>query len=321
MLPRPFDHPGRGQHLRIAVATGGNPQSSVRAGMLGLPISYAIIGGQPAQFAPLVDLYRRAHEESGHRRGRPVRLGGGHGYFAQDGKAARDYFYPYWLESMRRISSERGFPMPNRISYESQAARGGAYFVGEPEQIAERIVALHEVLHHDRQSFQMDLSGVPQAESLRSIELLGTQVAPLVREAPSPSGPIRPVSYAHIASSTRFRAPSLSIRLPRWVFTVLRLMCSSSAISELVRPRATVTSTSSSRPVSGVEGLRRRAVRGASANAASSRTRDARGDQRVAVGGRVDRLHEQLGAGVLEQEPAGARPAARRARTRPGRRS
>ena len=82
--------------------------------------------------------------------------------------------------------------MPNRISYESQAARGGAYFVGEPEQIAERIVALHGVLHHDRQSFQMDLSGVPQAESLRSIELLGTEVAPLVREALGQS--IRPVS-------------------------------------------------------------------------------------------------------------------------------
>ena len=60
--------------------------------------------------------------------------------FAQDGKAARDFFYPYWHESMRRISAERGFATPNRISYESQAARGGAYFVGEPEQIAERIV-------------------------------------------------------------------------------------------------------------------------------------------------------------------------------------
>ena len=183
VLPRPFDHPGRGQHLRIAVATGGNPQSSVRAGVLGLPISYAIIGGQPAQFAPLVDLYRRAHAESGHAESDRFVSVAGMGFFAQDGKQARDFFYPYWLESMRRISSERGFPMPNRISYESQAARGGAYFVGEPEQIAERIVALHEVLHHDRQSFQMDLSGVPQAESLRSIELLGTQVAPLVREA------------------------------------------------------------------------------------------------------------------------------------------
>ncbi|WP_315094910.1 LLM class flavin-dependent oxidoreductase [uncultured Cellulomonas sp.] len=178
VLPRPSR-----EHLRIAVATGGNPQSSVRAGVLGLPISYAIIGGQPAQFAPLVDLYRRAHEQSGHDASSRFVSVAGMGFVAEDGKAARDYFYPYWLESMRRISAERGFPMPNRISYESQASPGGAYFIGEPEQVAERIVALHEVLHHDRQAFQMDLSGVPQRESLRSIELLGTKVAPLVREA------------------------------------------------------------------------------------------------------------------------------------------
>ncbi|KQR10294.1 luciferase [Cellulomonas sp. Leaf334] len=178
VLPRPH-----GEQLRIAVATGGNPQSSVRAGLLGLPISYAIIGGQPAQFAPLVDLYRRAHAQSEHPHAAPFVSVAGMGFLADDGKAARDFFYPYWLETMRRISSERGFPMPNRISYESQAARGGAYFVGEPEQVAERIVALHGVLGHDRQAFQMDLSGVPQAESLRSIELLGTQVAPLVRDA------------------------------------------------------------------------------------------------------------------------------------------
>ena len=165
----------------------------MRAGLLGLPISYAIIGGQPAQFAPLVDLYRRAHEQSEHARVGPRSCPSpGMGFVADDGKAARDFFYPYWLESMRRISSERGFPMPNRISYESQAARGGAYFVGEPEQVAERIVALHGVLHHDRQAFQMDLSGVPQKESLRSIELLGTEVAPLVREALGQS--IRPDS-------------------------------------------------------------------------------------------------------------------------------
>lgn len=187
VLPRPH-----GEHLRIAVATGGNPQSSVRAGLLGLPVSYAIIGGQPAQFAPLVDLYRRAHAQSDHPVSAPFVSVAGMGFLADDGKAARDYFYPYWLETMRRISSERGFPMPNRISYESQAARGGAYFVGQPEQVAERIVALHGVLDHDRQAFQMDLSGVPQAESLRSIELLGTEVAPLVREALGQS--IRPDS-------------------------------------------------------------------------------------------------------------------------------
>ncbi len=183
VLPRPFDHPGRGEHLRIAVATGGNPQSSVRAGALGLPVNYAIIGGRPAQFAPLVELYRQTHAEAGHDASSRFVTVSGMGFVADDSTRARELFYPYWLDSMRRIASERGFSMPNLISFESQAARGGAYFVGGPEEIAERIVALHDVLHHDRQIFQMDLSGVPHRESMHAIELLGTRVAPLVREA------------------------------------------------------------------------------------------------------------------------------------------
>src|SRR4051794_13486099 len=107
VLPRPFDKPGRGAHLEIAVATGGNPQSSARAGVLGLPVSYAIIGGQPASFGPLVDLSRRAHEQSGHDRSAQFVSVAGMGYFADDGTAARDFYYPYWLDSMRRISAER----------------------------------------------------------------------------------------------------------------------------------------------------------------------------------------------------------------------
>jgi probable LLM family oxidoreductase len=183
VLPRPYPKPDLGEHLRIAIATGGNPASSERAGRLGLPVSYAIIGGRPADFAGLVRLYRRAHEEAGHDAAtRRVEVAG-MGFVADDSKAARDFFFPYWLDSMRRIAAERGFAIPNRIAFESQSARGGAYFVGAPEEVAERIVALHEVLGHDRQIFQMDLSGVPQRESLRAIELLGTQVAPLVREA------------------------------------------------------------------------------------------------------------------------------------------
>ncbi|WP_247600692.1 LLM class flavin-dependent oxidoreductase [Cellulomonas hominis] len=130
-----------------------------------------------------MQLYRRAHEEAGHDPAtRRVEVAG-IGYVADDAKAAREFFFPYWLDSMRRIAAERGFAIPNRIAFESQAARGGAYFVGSPEEVAERIVALHGVLGHDRQIFQMDLSGVPQRESLRAIELLGTRVAPLVREA------------------------------------------------------------------------------------------------------------------------------------------
>lgn len=182
ILPRPYPKPGLGEHLRISVATGGNPESSVRAGLLGLPVNYAIIGGQPARFAPLVDLYRRAFAQT-ERPGAVAEVGvSGMGFLSDDGRAA-ETFFPYWLDSMRRIARERRFPTPDRASYDAQAAPGGAYFIGTPEQVAERIVDLHAVLRHDRQGFQMDLSSVPQADSLRAIELLGTRVAPLVRAA------------------------------------------------------------------------------------------------------------------------------------------
>jgi len=189
ILPRPYPKPGLGEHLRISVATGGNPESSVRAGLLGLPINYAIIGGQPERFAPLVDLYRRAFEQSDSPRATAPEVAvSGMGFVSDDGKALNTFF-PHWLDSMRRISRERGFPMPDRASYEAQAVPGGAYFIGGPEEIAERIVDLHGHLRHDRQGFQMDLSSVPQAASLKAIELLGTKVAPLVRRALGTSAP------------------------------------------------------------------------------------------------------------------------------------
>lgn len=179
ILPRPFEKPKLGAHLDIRVATGRNPESSVRAGLLGVPINYAIIGGQPARFAPLVELYRRAVTHSERPEPRAAVDVSVMGFVARQGAA--DTFFPYWLESMRRISSERGFATPNRASYDAQAGPDGAYFVGHPEQVAERIVALHRVLDHDRQLFQMDLSSVPQSLSLTAIELLGTEVLPLVR--------------------------------------------------------------------------------------------------------------------------------------------
>jgi probable LLM family oxidoreductase len=186
VLPRPADLPGRGEHLRIAVATGGNPESSVRAATLGLPVNYAIIGGRPAAFGPLVELYRRVHAEQGHPAESRFVTIAGMGFIADDGAHALQFFAPYYLDSMRRIAAERGFPAPTRQSYEATAARGGAYFVGAPEEVAARIVELHGLVHHDRQIFQMDLSGVPQRESMRAVELLGTMVKPLVDAALGP---------------------------------------------------------------------------------------------------------------------------------------
>ena len=187
ILPRPYDKPGLGEHLDIRIATGGNPESSVRAGLLGLPVNYAIIGGEPARFAPLVDLYRRASAQSARPNPRTGVDVSTMGFLARSGAA--DTFYPHWSDSMRRISAERGFAPPNRASFDVQAAPGGAYFVGNPEQVAERIVDLWQVLRHDRQGFQTDLSSVPQVDCLRAIELLGTEVQPLVRaEIGDPAG-------------------------------------------------------------------------------------------------------------------------------------
>ncbi|WP_447925540.1 LLM class flavin-dependent oxidoreductase [Georgenia muralis] len=173
ILPRPTAKPGVGEHLRIAVATGGSPASSVRTGRLGLPVNYAIIGGEPRRFAPLVDLYRQAHAEAGHPEERRSVAVSVHGFLADDDREALDFYYPYYLRTATTIAHERGFAIPNRISYEAQASGHGAFFVGSVPSVAERVLTLHRSLGHDRQIFQMDLSGVPQAQSLRAVELLG----------------------------------------------------------------------------------------------------------------------------------------------------
>ncbi len=175
ILPRPTSG-----SLDIWIATGGNAESSARAGVLGLPVTYAIIGGQPERFAPLVELYRRARDQGGH----PA-LGGrvavaGPGFIADDDAGARETFFPYFRDSMTRIARERGFPVPTRASYDAETSFRGALFVGSPEVIAQRCVLLHQNLRNDRLALQMDWSGVPQHLVMRSIELLGTKVMPLV---------------------------------------------------------------------------------------------------------------------------------------------
>ena len=177
VLPRPS-----GGRLDIWIATGGNAQSSARAGLIGLPVTYAIIGGQPERFAPLVDLYRQARDHGGHAGPGKVAVAG-FGFIADDDAAARDTFYPYWREGLARISRERGFAPPTRASYDVESSFTGAIFAGSPDVVAERIVYLHRTLGADRLTLQMDLSGVPQSLVLRSIELLGTRVRPLVDEA------------------------------------------------------------------------------------------------------------------------------------------
>ncbi len=175
VVPRP-----EGGSLPIWLATGGNPHSSVRAGILGLPISYAIIGGQAARFAPLAELYRRAGAQAEIAPEQLKVSVAVPGFVGENAKQAKDFFWTHWHAVMEQLGKIRGFAPPPRSHYDSEASGGGAIFAGEPEEIAERIITLQKQLGHMRQFFQMDVGQMPHKDFLRSIELLGTKVKPLV---------------------------------------------------------------------------------------------------------------------------------------------
>lgn len=176
VLPRPY-----GDHLRISVGTGGNPESSIRAGALGLPVVYAVIGGQPERFAPLVDLYRRSGRAQGQDPAALHVTMGAIGLIADRSQDAKEAFYPYWLETMRWGAKSRGWTVPTRAHYDAWTDGANSIFAGSPDEVAERLISVGRLVGADRYGMQMDWAGVPHPLVMRSIELLGTQVLPLVR--------------------------------------------------------------------------------------------------------------------------------------------
>jgi probable LLM family oxidoreductase len=177
VFPRPIQNP-----LPVWIAVGGTPQSVVRAGMLGLPLALAIIGGEPERFAPLVDLYRQAVRRGGHD---PAKLPVGinsHGYVADTSQQAADEAFPPFAEAMTRIGRERGWPPTTRQQFEAARTLRGANFVGSPEQVVEKILFQHEIFDHDRFLIQFSVGSMPHDKIMRSIELFGTEVAPAVRK-------------------------------------------------------------------------------------------------------------------------------------------
>jgi len=182
--PRPVQDP-----LPIWVAVGGTPQSVVRAGTLGLPLTIAIIGGQPERFAPLVELYREAGRRAGHD---PAGLAVGintHAFVGARSADADSAFAAPYLAVMNRVGRERGWPPAGREAYEALRSPRGALAVGSPEQVAEKILFEHELFGHQRYIGQMSLGAVEHSDVLRSMELFGTEVAPAVRAALS--APVR----------------------------------------------------------------------------------------------------------------------------------
>ncbi|ROS40789.1 LLM class flavin-dependent oxidoreductase [Amycolatopsis thermoflava] len=176
VLPRPY-----GEHLRISVGTGGNQDSSIRAGALGLPVVYAIIGGRPERFAPLVELYRRASEVSGNAPATQHVTMSAIGLVARRSQDAKDTFYPYWLETMKYGARARGWAVPTRAEYDAYTAGASSLFTGSPNEVADRLITVGKLVGADRYAMQMDWSGVPQKHVMTAIELLGTEVLPQVQ--------------------------------------------------------------------------------------------------------------------------------------------
>lgn len=179
VFPRPVQ-----AELPIWLGVGGTPQSFVRAGMLGLPLMIAIIGGETHRFRPLVDLYREAGRQAGHRAER-LKVGlHCFGYVAPTSKQAADEFFPGYAKSIAEIGKERGWPAPSRESFEAQRGPLGAYLIGEPDEVTDKIARHSEALGGvSRVSFQMDVAGLSHDKLMRSIELIGTRVKPALARA------------------------------------------------------------------------------------------------------------------------------------------
>jgi len=178
VYPLPVQEP-----LPIWVAVGGNPQSVVRAGTLGLPLTLAIIGGMPEQFAPLAELYREAGRRAGHDESVLRVATHSHGFVAATTQAATDVHFKPYQGVMNGLGRERGWGHFSRTSYEAARSRRGALLVGNPEEVAEKILFQHERLGIDRFMLHLSAGTMPHADVLKAVELLGTEVAPLVRKA------------------------------------------------------------------------------------------------------------------------------------------
>ena len=196
VYPRPLQNP-----LPVWLGVGGTPGSFIRAGTLELPLMVAIIGGEPHRFRPLIDRYRWTGLRAGHA---PEQLKVGvHslGYVADSSTTAEDEFFPGYARSFTEIGRERGWPPMTRAHFDAQLGPTGALLVGDPETVAKKVLRVNESLGGiSRLTFQMSVADLPHAKLMRAIELIGTQVAPLVRRAVGSTTPALPSTNSERAA-------------------------------------------------------------------------------------------------------------------------
>jgi alkanesulfonate monooxygenase SsuD/methylene tetrahydromethanopterin reductase-like flavin-dependent oxidoreductase (luciferase family) len=167
----------------VTIAVGGSPESAARAGVLGLPLAIAIIGGQPARFKPFVDYYREAAAHAGHAPETLKLTINQHGFLAGASQDASDLVWPSYKLMVEKLGRERGWPPQGRPQFEAGRRPQGHLLVGSPQEAIDKILGEWELFHMDRFALQFTVGGHHHEEVLRSIELLGTAVASAVRKA------------------------------------------------------------------------------------------------------------------------------------------
>ncbi|MEK4430244.1 LLM class flavin-dependent oxidoreductase [Paenibacillus sp. FSL M7-0802] len=177
VYPRPVQNP-----LPVWIGSGGNQESVVRAGLLGLPLVLAIIGGSPVQFAPVVELYKKAARHAGHDASLLPVASHSHGFIAEMTELAADKFFPSTQQSMNVLGRERGWGPYTRSSFDAARSFEGALYVGDPDTVAKKIIHLRKQVDITRFLLHVPVGTMPHDDVMRAIELLGTEVAPRVRE-------------------------------------------------------------------------------------------------------------------------------------------
>ncbi|MFY4776164.1 LLM class flavin-dependent oxidoreductase [Metabacillus sp. RGM 3146] len=177
VYPRPVQEP-----LPIWIGSGGNTQSVIRAGVLGLPLVLAIIGGRPVQFAPLVQLYKQVAAQAGHDVSKLPVASHSHGFIAEDNDTAADKFFPPTQQVMNVLGRERGWGHYDRAAFDTARSPEGALYAGDPETVARKIIDLRKNVGITRFMLHVPVGSMPHADVMKAIELLGKEVAPIVRE-------------------------------------------------------------------------------------------------------------------------------------------
>ena len=177
IYPRPVQ-----DEIPIWIASGGTPSSSIRAGQLGLPMTFAILGGNPLAFGRVIALYRQAAVEAGHDLSKMKVAINSHGFIARSNEEAIEKFFPPTQVVMNKIGRERGWPPYTKESFLHANGMDGAIYAGDPDTIAKKIILLKEHLGIDRFYLQTPVGSMDHADVLSCIELFGKEVAPRVKE-------------------------------------------------------------------------------------------------------------------------------------------